>query len=1600
MSLNVCQPEETSLSSIEQVLKGIEFATDSWLLLEDLPNMSQAILSAAAAQLQAVFLRTSSLLGTTGGVGSSAGERAAAASYSAIGPVVLVSTHQSVGVRTELPPSLHEQLRPVCFSSPEQLHVMQVLLAAHSISEYASTARKLDTLLSVLEHHPLLKSAHLQWGLPIALKMVAAVIQAHVKSRSTATGEALMIAAVQCILPRLTADEYKIVDLLVSDIIGPMRVLECPPHESIYPVKPLHHNVDLMFGPMGLKPNAAMKAVVIRVLESFWTDTLLFISGASRSGKSTALQMMAPLLVWNDAPKTDPLALARSYLVPQAAGCVAQHSCEAFDESTGRSTRVSVVRLDASTMSWHRFAGARQSKDGSCDVFSDQWRLLTQATQSTKFPVCKYQILLLDGHVPALWIENIIATTPALAISQTPEAKHKANSIDMVSKEASGGGEGAKVKLVLEGVALCHSNPCWASFAFVHVGSQCVGPEICIHRWLQTHPSLYQKQVAKQLIIFFPSVHKFVTSQVSLASQEVLDPTFAMESCLTLLDAILADCHARGHVALASEEGEVADTEVLERFMVWSLTWGLCGTAINNEGRKKFTAFLRNATSVVTPGTVEDELPIHDWAIDLDTGLWMRWGSVKEDEASHMGCGTLGGVSSWLLPTPEMLSFGLLVNLITGRARPHGLQRNADTDRELRRQELMQYHPSGVCLLGQPSCGKTLLMNSLLQGLEATGTCVVGRWNAHASSSATSLHQTLDSMLQPLSSGDLVPLPPQAGSQGVANERCGVLFVDDVHLAPLQESDNVWSFMRQLIRDQCVYPRAPVAGQRKFPWAPIRHMAYVVAMTSRHLPPRSATFGDSAGGGIMTGPRAPSSAEMGHDCTGGGRAEGAWESNADVGRHIRSRCLTAFVHFNMLPPTRNETLGILARGLRAHYVGTDCSLETQKLLDPIASATLQVVESLGSVLRPSRMACLYSEMDLRKVIKIARRMCLVRGDALRSRREAILLWLHEARNAVADSLMSNSDEILCKRHIAVVCAKVFSKDQDRKNKRVMAILEAGFLKDVKEIQYAVLPPDFANKVPVQGEQGESDLGLDDFERTPSALRAHKAWQEQQRSTETARKWDQNHQYVMVKKTEGTWLLDLRTQVLRVGDDLQAHSEEALVHILQIHRFLWTPTVNNVRVVQEGVDVERIDTSPVSEVSSRATESVKGKQALVLIEKQTGECSVSLRSACKLHSLDVLTLHELMTESERQIVSSSIPWDSDAMKCACVAVLATVSCRIAEICGVANSPLVLLCENSCVLPHLVLPLMQILVHGHVCEHLLAPMQAKVMAEIQEELKFDHDLEVGSSFGDLALRARVLLYRRVVNNFLLAISVQTDCLLHLDWDRVYDSSPASTCAETSSSDALLRIQALAIPLFRDSHVLSAPAGTKHSDAQQIRREIAAVAVADSFEACGLTRGAHKDVMWGTGDIVAYLASIPQIVMQTLDSEVEQEKVRTMSPRQKRRTKGGPTVDRPLSSGYEPRTFGVSNPGHDFAALGLGVVFVRHTIVHEKGLQSFEYSTHQSLDIQCIETLLTRTHEHTHIQCIEILLTCTHALTHHAHTCSHTHTHTHTCTHPEVA
>jgi hypothetical protein len=377
----------------------------------------------------------------------------------------------------------------------------QVLLAAHGVAEYASMARKLHSLLSLMQHHPLLAGPHLKFGLSMALKMVRAVIQAHAKLRSAASHEALVMAAMQQLLPRFAANEHVVVAGLVADIFGSSCSSKLPPHKQIYPEKPIYGQVGAIVTAMGLKPNELMNSVVVRVLESFWTENLLFVTGANRSGKSTALQILAPLLALHCAPSTDPSVLARSFLVRQAAGCIAQHSCEAFDAAAGRSTRVSVLKIDPSAMSFQHFMGASDSDGGNDGLFADQWGLLQKDMTSSM--VRKYQILLLDGHIPECWIEKILCTIPGiLPSSHNLVAPSNAGG---VSKEV-----GAKVdmngcvKLVLEGPNLQQSTPCWVSFGFVHVPRGCVGPDMIVHRWLQSNRMLYHRQVAKQIATFFP----------------------------------------------------------------------------------------------------------------------------------------------------------------------------------------------------------------------------------------------------------------------------------------------------------------------------------------------------------------------------------------------------------------------------------------------------------------------------------------------------------------------------------------------------------------------------------------------------------------------------------------------------------------------------------------------------------------------------------------------------------------------------------------------------------------------------------------------------------------------------------------------------------------------------------------------------------------------------------------------------------------------------------------------------------------------------------------------------------------------------------------
>ena len=278
LSHNLCLRQEMSIATIERLIKGMELVTDSWLVLDELPLVSTSLLLAASSQLQTLFQRTASLLGSTAGVWASS---EGVAGGIQVGPMVVVSSTSSVRQRSELPPSLRVMLRPIALTEPDQMHIVQVMLAAYGVHEHASMARKLSAFVAVFLNHPLLSSTHFERGLPMAVKMAGGAIKSHLTSRSTATSEALMRAAVEEVLPQLTCAQHTVVEGLFADLF-PARASDLPHHTSLYPETATHHNVDSLWGPMGLKQVPLMKSVAIRLLESCCSNRYTTHTGSRR----------------------------------------------------------------------------------------------------------------------------------------------------------------------------------------------------------------------------------------------------------------------------------------------------------------------------------------------------------------------------------------------------------------------------------------------------------------------------------------------------------------------------------------------------------------------------------------------------------------------------------------------------------------------------------------------------------------------------------------------------------------------------------------------------------------------------------------------------------------------------------------------------------------------------------------------------------------------------------------------------------------------------------------------------------------------------------------------------------------------------------------------------------------------------------------------------------------------------------------------------------------------------------------------------------------------------------------------------------------------
>ena len=111
-----------------------------------------------------------------------------------------------------------------------------------------------------------------------------------------------------------------------------------------------------------------------------------------------------------------------------------------------------MMRMDASSMSWLRFAGASESPDGR-GVFSDQWKQMKHQPAQSPSIVQHFNMLVLDGHCPAVWLENILASTQ---INDHPGCQGKSlaetsrNASPFLSESGPNDADSIKARLVLE----------------------------------------------------------------------------------------------------------------------------------------------------------------------------------------------------------------------------------------------------------------------------------------------------------------------------------------------------------------------------------------------------------------------------------------------------------------------------------------------------------------------------------------------------------------------------------------------------------------------------------------------------------------------------------------------------------------------------------------------------------------------------------------------------------------------------------------------------------------------------------------------------------------------------------------------------------------------------------------------------------------------------------------------------------------------------------------------------------------------------------------------------------------------------------------------
>jgi dynein heavy chain len=685
--------EDTDYTIVGKFFKGLAFC-GAWICFDEFNRINIEVLSVIAQQLSQLFSakdnKESEIIFETTRI--------------EILPTfcVFITMNPGYAGRTELPDNLKALFRPIAMMVPDYRLIAEINLYSAGYTLASELATKVVSTMK-LSSEQLSTQGHYDFGMRAVKSVLNAARRLKRTEVDTSESQLLLRALEDVNVPKFLSEDMELFRNIISDLFPG---IERPKIDY----SALLSKIDEVSNNHGLLPANSFKQKIIQLYDTLQVRHGLMLVGPAGGGKTSNYTILREAI--------SALADDKNYLKTQSfvINPKSIRHAEIYSEQ------------DTGTGEWYF---------GVLPLIINECKRDTSGKK-------KYWIIF-DGPVDAMWIEDMnsvlddskklcLASSDIILLNEYITIMFEVE--DLIVASPATVSRCGMVYMEPSAVGLIPLVTCWAD----KLNNYFKPEEFNFNQILKSLFDLYLEEsiyfVRKKLKEPCPTVDNNLAKSVMRIVDTFLDKYTTQE--------------AMYNQKKLTEEIKGLENN-LEGVFFYSLVWAL-GTTTNEEGRKKFSQFLREQINIKSPSSkykFPEEGSVYDYSFDSVQGIWVKW---MDTISTNFEISFNASYTEVIVPTPDSIRYCFLITRLV-KNNKH------------------------VITTGPTGTGKTInIMDVLSRSLGDKYTSIIINFSAQ-----TTARQTQTSL-------EIKLKKYGRGKYGPDNNKIGAVFIDDMNMPVRQDS--------------------------------------------------------------------------------------------------------------------------------------------------------------------------------------------------------------------------------------------------------------------------------------------------------------------------------------------------------------------------------------------------------------------------------------------------------------------------------------------------------------------------------------------------------------------------------------------------------------------------------------------------------------------------------------------------------------------------------------------------------------------------------------------------------------------------------------------